>query len=326
MPSAFSFVAFVTFVFEKVNAMPDFVIRHYNPETDLSSLSRLLTEIESVDHDGEETSEEYLRSMLEWPNFDPEHNVWVAELDGKFVGYGQVLPRTESPSTIYVAVHPNQRRHGLGSRLLSLALSRLDASKNKKILIYANGHNAASIAFLKHHGFEVAGTSGVMLAPVTELPQAEIPAGFVIRRYLELENPNPAIVAQALDQCYKDQVGHHQNVTSADRYMKYYGEDGIHLLFDEHDKLIGICAAKPEGKTDERGLSDLLDAPGLVKEVRQRGYQHFLALAVMNWLREKAARPITLEYWGDDEKAIAIYRGLGFELVSELLTYQKALT
>jgi ribosomal protein S18 acetylase RimI-like enzyme len=162
-----------------------------------------------------------------------------------------------------------------------------------------------------------------MFAPVTDLPQAEIPAGFSLRRYLDLGDPQ--ILVQALNECYKDQVGHHQNVTSADRYVEYYGEDGIHFLFDDRDKLIGICTAKAEGKTDERGVSDLLDAPGLVKEHRHRGYQRFLTLAVMNWLRAKVARQVTLEYWGDSEEAIAIYRGLGFELVSELLTYQKEL-
>ena len=303
--------------------MPDFIIRHYNPEADLSPLSRLLTGIESIDRDGEETSEEFLRSMREWPNFDADQNVWVAESNGDFIGYGQIFPRSDNPSTIYVVVHPSQRRNGLGSQLLALTLARARATESKTIHIYANGHNAASNAFLNHHGFEVAGTSGVMLAPLTELPQAEIPAGFSLRRYPELGDPK--IVVQALDQCYKDMVGHHQNVTSADRYMEYYGGDGIHLLFDEYDKLIGICAAKPEGKTDDRGVSDLLDAPGLVKEYRSRGFQRFLALRVMRWLREKSARPITLEYWGDDEKAIAIYRDLGFELVNEQLTYQKVL-
>jgi mycothiol synthase len=305
--------------------MSNFVIRHYVPETDLPPLSHLLTEIESIDRDGEETSEEFLRSMLEWSNFDPDQNVWVAESNGDFVGYGQIFPRSDNPSTIYVAVHPSQRRKGLGSQLLALTLSRAHATESKKIHIYANGHNAASNTFLKHHGFEVAGTSGVMLAPVAEFPPAEIPAGYSVRRYLELENPNPAIVVQALDSGYKDQVGHHQNVTSADRYMDYYGQDGIHLLFDSHDSLIGVCAAKPEGKTDQCGISDLLDAPGLIQEYRQRDFQRFLALTVMRWLREQGTRPITLEYWGDDEKAIAIYRGLGFELVNEQLTYQMEL-
>jgi mycothiol synthase len=303
--------------------MTKFQIRHYNPETDLPTLSRMLTEIESIDRDGEETSEEFLRSMIEWQNFDPDQNVWVAELDGRFVGYGQALPRSDNPSTIYVVVHPNCRRKELGSRLLALALSRINATHSRNILIYAAGHNAASNAFLKHHGFEIAGTSGVLVAPAGSLSQAEIPAGYSVRRYPELGDPQ--IVIQALNDCYKDMVGHHQNVTSADRYTGYYGEEGIHLLFDPNEKLIGICAGKPEGKTDKHGVSDLLDAPGMTKENRQRGFQNFLTLAVMNWLHTKGARPITLEYWGDDEKTIEIYHALGFELVNQQITYHKEL-
>lgn len=301
--------------------MSDFAIRHYKLETDISSLSRMLTEIEAVDRDGEETSEEFLRSMLGWPNFDPDQNVWVAELDGDLIGYGQVLPRSDNPSTIYVVVHPSHRRKGLGSKLLELALTRAQTAESKKIYIYANGHNAASNAFLKQHGFEVVGTSGVMFAPMRELPTLEIPSGYTVRRYPEVDDP--AMVVQALNQCYKDMVGHHQNVISADRYINYYGRDGIHLLFAPNDSLIGICAAKPGGKTDERGVSNLLDAPGLTMEYRQQGFQRFLVLVVMHWLHEQDTHPTTLEYWGDNEKAVAIYRKLGFELVNEQLTYQK---
>ena len=300
-----------------------FAIRHYIPEEDVSALSHMLTEIESIDRDGEETSEEYLRSMVEWPNFDPAQNVWVAELDGNFVGYGQILPRPKSYSSIYIVVQPSQRRKGLGSMLLSLALARARETVSKNFLVYATRHNAGSNAFLMHHGFEVAGTSGMMVVSVGELPQAEIPSGYFIRSYPELGNP--AILVQALDHCYKDMVGHNQNVTSADRYINYYGEEGIHLLFDENEKLAGVCAGKPRGKTDERGVSDLLDAPGLIKKYRHRGFQRFLAITVMYWLREKDARPITLEYWGDDEKAIEIYRDLGFELVNQQITYRKDL-
>jgi mycothiol synthase len=300
-----------------------FSIRHYVPEKDSSALSHLLTEIESMDGDGEETSEEFVRSMVTWPNFDPDQNVWVAEWNATFIGYGQSLPKPDSLCTIYVAVHPSQRRKGLGSELLSLALARARQAGSKTILVYANAHNTASNMFLKQHGFEVAGTSGVMVAPVSKLPSAEVPEGYSLRRYPDLADPQ--IVIQALDQCYKDMVGHRQNVTNADRYLNYYGEEGIHLLFDSNQRLIGVCAGKPQGKTDERGVSDLLDAPGLIKEYRHRGFQRFLALAVMNWLREKAAHPITLEYWGDDADAIEIYRSLGFDLVNEQITYRREL-
>jgi mycothiol synthase len=300
-----------------------FTIRHYVPEQDLSSLSQMLTETESIDRDGEDTSEEYLRSMKEWPNFDPDKNVWIAELNGKFVGYGQILPRPASYTAMYVMVHPSQRRKGLGTTLLSLALDRARETTCDKILIYAVGQNVGSNTFLLHHGFEVIGKSGVMVAPVAELPPVEIPSSYLLRYYPDLRDP--VLLTQALDQCYKGMVGHNQNVTSADRYLRYHGEEGIHLLFDEQEKLIGVCAGKPQGKTDKRGVSDLLDAPGFIKEYRQRGFQHFLTLAVMHWLRGKGTRPITLEYWGDDEQAVALYRGLGFELVTEQIAYQREL-
>ena len=37
-----------------------------------------LTEIQSIDHDGEDTSEEYLRDSLAWPNYCPDQDAWVA--------------------------------------------------------------------------------------------------------------------------------------------------------------------------------------------------------------------------------------------------------
>lgn len=303
--------------------MPEFKIRHYDPENDLIRLSKMLTEIETIDRDGEDTSEEYLRSMKDWTGFDPQQNVWVAELDGQFVGYGHVIPRADNPSSLYVVVHPSARRQGLGNQLLVLALSRLEHTQSKNILVYANGRNVASNIFLKQCGFEIAGTSGVMVAPIGDLPLAELPVGFSLRRFLKLGDLQ--IVAQALNDCYKDMIGHHQNVTNADRFIKYYGEDGIHLLYDEHEILIGICVAKPEGKTDERGVSDLLDAPGLIKKYRHSGIQRALTLAVMAWLRTIGMRPITLEYWGDDEPTIESYRSIGFELVNQQITYQKIL-
>ena len=60
-----------------------FRVRHYVPETDLSPLAHMLTEIESIDRDGEDTSEEYLRASLAWPNYRPAQDVWVAEVRRK---------------------------------------------------------------------------------------------------------------------------------------------------------------------------------------------------------------------------------------------------
>jgi mycothiol synthase len=308
-----------------------FAIRHYSPEEDLSFLSRMLTEIESIDRDGEDTSEEYLRASLAWPNYHPDQGVWVAELDGKLVGYGVALEQPSQRCTIYVVIHPSQRRKGLGSQLLALTLSRARDVGAKNVLVYANEHNQASDLFLNHHNFQAVGSSGSLKLPAqAETPSAEFPTGFTLKRYSEVNDP--LILRQALNQCYLGMWGHQHNDNPSEeerkspRFLNYYSPDDILLLFDEKNSIIGICSLKSQGKREGDGeLSDLLDGPGIIQESREQGYQRPLVLAGIDHLRKKGTRPITLEFWGDNENALNIYRSIGFEMVNRYIAYHKEL-
>jgi ribosomal protein S18 acetylase RimI-like enzyme len=50
-----------------------------------------------------------------------------------------------------------------------------------------------------------------------------------------------------------------------------------------------------------------------------------MVLAGIQHLRKKGTRPITLEFWGDNENALNIYRALGFEMVNQYIAYHKGL-
>ncbi len=311
--------------------MSNFSIRHYNPLLDLSNLSQMLTEIESVDCDGEDTSEEYLLASLEWPNYRPNLDVWVAELDGQLVGYGVALEQPSQSCTLYVAVHQSQRRKGLGSQLLELVLNRAREVGSRITLIYANERNSASNLFLKQHDFVSVGSSGAMQASASlEIPAFDLPAGFHIKRYSEVNNPR--VLLSALNHCYLDMWGHQHNDNPTEeelrspRFLKYYAADDILLLFDPQNTVCGICSLKPEGKKAGDGaISDLLDAPGVLKAYRDQGYQRQLVLAGIQHLRQKDSHShsITLEFWGESEFALNIYKELGFEMLNHFLTYHK---
>jgi len=308
-----------------------FTIRHYAPENDLHVLSHVLTEIESIDRDGEDTSEEYLRASLAWPNYRPAQDVWVAESEGKLVGYAVALEQPSQSCTIYVVVHPSQRRKGLGSQLLELTLNRTRELGSKNILVYANELNNGSNLFLTHHNFQQVGSSGSMkLNSQAESPSAEFPKGFTLKKYSEVNDP--LILLKALDDCYLGMWGHqhNDNRTEEERkspnFLHYYDADDILLLFDEKDSIFGICSLKSQGKHEGSGeISDLLDGPGIIREYREGGYQRPLVLAGIQHLRQKGIRPITLEFWGDDENTLNIYRSLGFEMVNRYLAYHKEL-
>ena len=308
-----------------------FTIRHYLPEKDLHELSYLLTEIESIDHDGEDTSEDYLRASLAWPNYRPAQDVWVAESDGKLVGYGLALEQPSHQCIIYVIVHPSQRRKGLGSQILELTLNRAREVDSKNILVYANEQNHGSQAFLKHHGFQQVGAVGSMkLTSKEEIPSAEFPRGFTLKKYSEVNDP--LILLAALNVCYQGMWGHQHNDHPSEEerkspeFLHYYDANDILLLFDEQEKIFGICSVKSQGKQQGSGeWSDLLDGPGIIQEYREQGYQRPLLLAGIQHLRQKATRPITLEFWGDNENALSIYRSLGFEMVNRYVAYHKEL-
>jgi mycothiol synthase len=308
-----------------------FKIRHYVPETDLSELSRLLTEIESMDRDGEDTSEEYLRASLAWPNYRPAQDVWVAESEGKLVGYGVALEQPSQSCTIYVVVYPSHRRKRLGTQLLDLTLNRARELGSKNILVYANERNKGSDLFLRHHNFQQVGSSGSLkLDAEIDTPPAEFPQGFTLRKYSEVNDP--LILLKALDDCYQGMWGHQHNDNRTEeerrspRFLHYYDVEDILLLFDENNSIFGICSLKSLGKREGNGeLSDLLDGPGIIQEFREQGYQRPLVLAGIEHLRKRGNRPIMLEFWGDNENALNIYRSLGFEMVNRYNAYHQEL-
>ena len=308
-----------------------FIVRHYVPDTDLPALSRMLTEIEFVDRDGEDTSEESLRIALTWPNYRPDQDVWVVEKDGTLVGYGVALEQPSQRCTLYVAVHPSQRRRGLGSQLLDLTLARAREFGLKTILIYANEHNRTANDFLERRGFNMVGASGGMMAPADlTLPSFEWPTGFVLKRFADLNDLY--ILAVALIDCYQGMWGHHNSEQpSADnpnvlRFLSYYGANNILLLFDANNTVSGICSLKPEDRQGENGqLLDLLDGPGVIQKYRSDGLQRQLVLAGIQCLRERGQHAIKLEFYGDDEKTLDIYRELGFEMTQQYIAYHKDL-
>ena len=247
------------------------------------------------------------------------------------VGYGVALEQPSLRCTIYVVVHPSQRRQGLGSQLLEMTLDRAHEFGSQGIMVYANDHNTASNLFLKKHGFQQVGSSGSLKAPASvNVPAPEFPAGFALKKYSEVNEPRTLL--NALNMCYQGMWGHQHNDNPSEeelrspRFLKYYSAEDILLLYNEKKEVIGICSLKSEGKKDGNGeVSDLLDGPGILQEYRDKGYQRQMVLAGIQHLRRHHTHPITLEFWGESEAALNSYRELGFEMVNHYIAYHKEL-
>lgn len=63
----------------------------------------------------------------------------------------------------------------------------------------------------------------------------------------------------------------------------------------------------------------------MIQKYRQEGYQRQLVLTGIEHLRTHGTHPIILEFWGESEPVLDIYRSLGFEMLHHYITYHKEL-
>jgi GNAT superfamily N-acetyltransferase len=312
--------------------MKKFSLIPYIPDKHLPSLSVLLTQIENHDHNGEDPSEAFLRDMLSWPNFDPENDCWVIPHPNDpatLIGYGSTFAQIPSRCYSLVVIHPDFRRRGLGSRLLSNVIERTRQHGAHQLAIDANKDNLAATAFLYHHQFQPVGHSWVMRRPSNlAISQPEWPKGYTIRRYPEFEDPQ--LLADALNS-FQDRWGHGQNeqpttVESVQNIFKYRNPEGIFVAFSPDGSAAGWVAILFNNKEDENGRPlDVLDAPGVVPEHRHLHLQRPLVQAALQYQQSKSQNDVELQSWGDPPETASLYYDLGFDTSAHFISYLRNL-
>ncbi|MEM3692939.1 MAG: ribosomal protein S18-alanine N-acetyltransferase [Candidatus Bathyarchaeia archaeon] len=83
----------------------------------------------------------------------------VAELEGRIVGYVVASVRGKEGHIISIAVHPQQRRKGIGEGLLKKILSILLEEKVSAIILEVRRSNKAAISLYEKIGFRIEGVA-----------------------------------------------------------------------------------------------------------------------------------------------------------------------
>ena len=305
------------------------ILQPYNPAHQLPHLSRLLTLIESHDHNGDDPSEAYLRDMLTWPNFEPENDCWVIphpDRPDDLIGYGSTYAQIPSRCYGLIAIDPDFRRQGLGSRLLKNVIQRTQQYGAHQLAIDANSSNTAANAFLIHHNFQPAGHSWIMNRPAgLETAPPEWPNGFTIRRYSEFNDPQ--LLADALN-AFIDMWGHGQNERpttaegAAEVIQSFWNSESVFVAFAPDGTAAGFVAIHFNDKEDMQGQPvDILDAPGVVPTYRHLNLQRPLVLAALQYQQSHSQKPVELQSWGDLPETAALYNTLGFTTTAHFIAY-----
>ena len=306
-----------------------FHIRHFNPDTDILRLVQLLTEVENADHAGEDTSEETVRMQLSLPGHDPIQDRWVVthpENEEQMIGSGVLWKVPQNTyADLYICVHPDWRRQGIGSVLLQNELECAKTLQAKNVSCYADMQHHDVVDFLQKRDFtRVAAYTQMRLAADTPLPQVAWPTGYTTRPYNPAEDFS--LLLEMYNRAFQGLWGHWEHVTTENLQEILSGQqpETIFFVIAQNGEVVGTGRGEiNEPLSQRRGTrTGYLDSPGVVSEHRANGLYLPMLLYSAQLVRDREPVDIELESWGDDLQVLIQYQEVGFEVMHQLGIYR----
>jgi hypothetical protein len=155
------------------------------------------------------------------------------------------------------------------------------------------------------------------------LQEPKWPAGYSVRSFAEVQDVSRLVEVQ--NRSRRDMWGHWENTPGAvtgevvARWLPHWDPNGIFLAFAPDGDMVGICRID---LAQEEKAPDVLDAPTIVPEHRDKILQRPLVLAALHWQCSHRPRAVRLESWGDSEQTIGVYRSIGFTVRQHSVAYR----
>ena len=252
-------------------------------------------------------------------------DVVIAELDGIPVGYGvgQVLERSGAlVAELTGAVHPAQRRRGIGTALLRRtrdgAVAQMGADPRplpRELRSYALDIETGIVAMLTAEGFAPIRFGYEMRRALTgSLPSHALPAGLELRPVVEADYRR---IWEANEEAFLDHWGHRPATEEDFREMCYGPEmtPGLWSVAWDGDQVAGVVmSAIFRDENEQLGIArGWLDRVSVRRPWRGRGLAKALCADAFRVLREHRMDEAWLGVDGSNPTgAVKLYEGLGF--------------
>lgn len=233
---------------------------------------------------------------------------YIAEEQGKIVGFGLLANESKEEGELSVIVHPTYRRQGIAHYLLSqMDQTCLDYQIVKKIY-------KTERAFMNAHSdwiakFYLAGDS----VPEYVMEMVDVKKVSHVQKSIQIQEANENNIeqlarglAEAFDEPYEDEL-RFVKLTLANPTVTQY------LFLDEKENIVGACAVDWGRKVN------YIFAVMIFEHYQNRGYAKMALSKVMQSIREKSDLPIQLQVERDNEPAKKVYQAVGLKVVSEVV-------
>ena len=285
------------------------------------------TEAEKLEPTGRCVSPQFIAEKLRQPNYSPEQDLFIVELNGEIVGYMDVKPEMTIGRVILDCwIYSEHRRRELATKLLGYATNCARETGAKVAQVNIREDNMVARKILSRLGFSLVRRFlelGLDIADVGELDMAQAAPGC---RYLQPGEEDK--LTQLQNRAFSGTWGFNPNTVEEIAFrtnLNTCSLDDIMLIY-ERDKAIGYCWI---GISCEKGIPSVRKGQilmlGVDPHYRGKGTGKKLVLAALARLKSKGLQVAELTVDSENKAAYALYQSIGFEVQASTFWYEKVI-
>jgi len=305
---------------------PPYTIRNYQPK-DFNKYVLLRIEAEKLEPTGRCISPQVIAEHLGQPNYSPEQDLFIVEIDGDIVGYMDIKPELTMERVILDCwVHPEHRRRGLATKLLGCAIRRARELGARVAHVNIMEDNAVAQRLLSRLGFERVRRFLELRLDIADVHWPDIDQATLGCRYLQRGEEDK--LTQIQNRAFAGTWGYNPNTVEEITYrtnLSTYSPEDI-VLTCEGDKVIGYCwtgiACKGGVPSERKGQIFML---GLDPDYRGKGIGKKILLAGLAHLKSRSLQVAELTVDSENKAACALYKSIGFKVRTISFWYEKVI-
>jgi mycothiol synthase len=302
-----------------------YIIRNYSAN-DFEKYVQLHVEFEQLEPSGRFISAQGLSDILGRPNFAPETDLLVAELNGNLVGCLSVtLEPGIQRALLDGLVHPLHRHKGIATELFTSGLQRISKSGIASAQVSVSETNASAIGLLKHLRFTFIRHFFEMRLDINSVRLPTVRQGAMNSRRLMQGEEN--LLTEIQNRCFADSWGFNPNTEEEIAYrLNMHGRSpGDVILTYMNDKPVGYCwiIINTEENAKRKKSKGLIHMLGVDPDYRQQEIGRAILLHGLDDLKARGVDVVELTVDSENPAACALYESVGFEVFARLEWYEK---
>jgi mycothiol synthase len=295
-----------------------YIIRNYRP-ADFDSYVRLCREAENLKPSGHPVSPQIVAEWLNWPNYSPEKDLFIVEINGDIIGCLNLRPEPGIGRVILDGyLRPEHRRKGLATELLNYALKRARELGVEVIHVNIPEDNDVAKIVLTRLGFSCIKRFHELELDMARLDWPEVARAAQECRYLKRGEED--ILTRIQNRSFAGTWGYNPNTLDTISYytrLSDFSPENV-ILACQEGNVIGYCWLKKINK-----YAGKIYMLGTDPDYRGRGIGRNVLLAGLAYLRNKGISVARLTVDSENIEACGLYKSVGFELQGSSLWYEK---